>query len=34
VLYDVFFGTAANVYPRDLEDSERRLVQATRILER
>jgi hypothetical protein len=33
VLYDVFFGTAASVYPRDLEDSERRLLQATRILE-
>jgi serine protease Do len=33
VLYDVFFGTETNVYPRDLEDSERRLLQATRILE-
>jgi hypothetical protein len=34
VLYDVFYGTEASVYPRDLEDSERRLLQATRILER
>ena len=34
VLYDVFYGTEASAYPRDLEDSERRLVQATRILER
>jgi serine protease Do len=33
VLYDVFYGTEANVYPRDLEDSERRWVQATHILE-
>jgi hypothetical protein len=34
VLYDVFYGTDASAYPRDLEDTERRLVQATRILER
>jgi len=34
VLYDVFYGTEASAYPRDLEDSERRLLQATRILER
>lgn len=33
VLYDVFYGTEAGMYPRDLEDSERRLMQATRILE-
>jgi serine protease Do len=34
VLYDVFYGTQASVYPRDLEDTERNLIQATRILER
>jgi S1-C subfamily serine protease len=33
VLYDVFYGTGRDMYPRDLEDSERRLMQATRILE-
>ena len=34
VLYDVYFGAQAAVYPRDMEESERRLVQATHILER
>jgi hypothetical protein len=33
VLYDVYLGTEASAYPRDLEESERRLVQATHILE-
>jgi hypothetical protein len=30
----VFYGTQASDYPRDLEDTERNLIQATRILER
>lgn len=34
VLYDLFYNTEASVYPRNLEDTERRLVQSTRILER
>jgi hypothetical protein len=34
VLYDVFYNTQDDVYPRDLEETERRLIQATRILER
>jgi S1-C subfamily serine protease len=34
VLYDVFYDTEASAYPRDLENTERRLVEATRILER
>jgi hypothetical protein len=34
VLYDVFYITQDSVYPRDLEETERRLIQATRILER
>jgi serine protease Do len=33
VLYDVYYNTDANVYPRNMEDIERRLVQATHILE-
>jgi len=33
VLYDVFYGTDANSYPQDVEETERRLIQATRILE-
>jgi hypothetical protein len=34
VLYDVMYETDANAYPRDLEDSERRLMLGTHILER
>jgi serine protease Do len=34
VLYDVFYGTQGSIYPRDMEDAERNLIQATRILER
>ena len=34
VLYDVFYETDASVYPIDLEDRERRLMRATRVLER
>lgn len=34
VLYDVFYDTQDSVYPRDIEDIERRLIQATHILER
>lgn len=34
VLYDVFYDTQDSVYPRDMEEIERRLIQATRILER
>ncbi len=34
VLYDVFYGTDASSYPRDIEEVERRLIQATHILER
>jgi serine protease Do len=33
VLYDVFYAAGASAYPRDLEDHERALVQATHILE-
>jgi serine protease Do len=33
VLYDVFYNTESSVYPRNLEDVERRLIQSTRILE-
>ena len=34
VLYDVYYATNASAYPRDMEDVERRLIQATHILER
>jgi S1-C subfamily serine protease len=34
VLYDVFYGTTADAYPRDLEETQRRLIRGTRILER
>jgi serine protease Do len=34
VLYDVFYDTDASVYPSDLEERARRLIQATRVLER
>jgi hypothetical protein len=34
VLYDVYYNTQSDAYPRDLEDIERRLVRATHILER
>jgi serine protease Do len=34
VLYDVFYTTDAESYPRDLEDGERRLLLGTHILER
>ena len=34
VLYDVSYGTDSEIYPRDIEDTERRLVQATHVLER
>jgi serine protease Do len=33
VLYDVSYGTDASPFPRDMEEDERRLVQATHILE-
>jgi serine protease Do len=34
VLYDVFYDTDAGVYPNDLEERARQLVQATQVLER
>jgi serine protease Do len=34
VLYDVYYGTESDSFPRDMENAERRLIQATRILER
>ncbi len=34
VLYDVYYNTDASVYPRNVEDIERRLIQATHIAER
>jgi hypothetical protein len=34
VLYDVVYSTERNSFPMDLEDSERRLLRSTHILER
>lgn len=34
VLYDVYYGTQGSVYPRDMEGTEHRLLEGTRILER
>jgi S1-C subfamily serine protease len=34
VLYDVYYGTQSSVYPREMEDTERNLTQATHVLER
>jgi hypothetical protein len=34
VLYDVAYFTDSNRYPVDMEESERRLIAATKILER
>jgi hypothetical protein len=33
-LYDVYYYTDAQVYPRDMEEIEHRLIRSTRVLER